>query len=385
MSDVGLSALRLDAGSLPSMARWADGLNVTLPAEVARRVARGEAVAGLPANGTQESVAGALRDSRAYLAHPPASGRLPVSYRSVPGPLRRGIASAMGRVLRWRQSSWAAFPGWPLDLSADVLADVSGEAAIRLDPPTPVLLTHDIDSPEGLENLVRLFLPVEEEVGARSANYIVPCAWPLEEGLLRQTRARGHEIGVHGYDHSNRTAFASPQERRQRLAAGHRFAAGYEGVGYRAPSLVRSRELLADLDGLYRYDSSIPTSGGPFPVANNGCASARPWRIGGLWELPLSLPRDGSLRFLGHDAGEIAQMWLDAAALVSRAKGIVTLLTHCERGFSGNPAMLAAYRRFLTAIAADDRFAFVLPRDLVLRLDRLSPREKAGDGDGAGN
>lgn len=385
MSEPGLSAIRLDAGLLPSTARWADGLSVTLPANMARRIAGGEAAAGLPVDGAGDSAACVLRDSRAYLAQPPASGRLPVSYRSVPGPLRRGIARAMGRVLRWRQSSWAAFPGWPLDLSADVLADISGEPAIRLGSPTPVLLTHDIDSPEGLENLVRLFLPLEEEVGARSANYIVPCAWPLDEGLLRETSARGHEIGVHGYDHSNRTAFASPQERRQRLAAGHRFAASYEGVGYRAPSLVRSRELLADLDGLYRYDSSIPTSGGPFPVANNGCASARPWRIGGLWELPLSLPRDGSLRFLGHAADEIATMWLDGAALVSKAEGIVNLLTHCERGFSGNPAMLAAYRRFLTAIAADNRFAFVLPRDLASRLDRQSPFGTPGDGHAAGD
>jgi peptidoglycan/xylan/chitin deacetylase (PgdA/CDA1 family) len=376
MAEVALVRVHLDAAKLPASARWADGLQVSLPASLAEQMAGG--VLPVSATSCDGESATDLRDRRAYLHQPPASGRLPVSYRSVPGPLRRGIANVMGRVLRLRQQSWADFPGWPLDLSADVLADLAGASTLRVEAPTPVLLTHDIDSPEGLENLVRLFLPIEEEAGARSANYIVPCAWPLDEGLLRETVARGHEIGIHGYDHSNRTSFASPGERRQRLAAGHVIAKRYGAIGYRAPSLVRSRALLADLDGLYRYDSSIPTSGGPFPVANNGCASARPWRIGGLWEIPLSLPRDGSLRFLGHKPEAIARMWIEAADLIAKSGGVVTLLTHCERGFSGNVAMLDAYRRFLAAIAADGRFHFVLPRDLVQQLDGLAQRAPVG-------
>ena len=69
----------------------------------------------------------------------------------------------------------------------------------------------------------------------------------------------------------------------------------------------RTRALLRDLSGRYRYDTSIPTSGGLFPVPNNGCASARPFATEGMLELPLSMPRDGSLRFLGYSPGEIAQ------------------------------------------------------------------------------
>jgi peptidoglycan/xylan/chitin deacetylase (PgdA/CDA1 family) len=231
----------------------------------------------------------------------------------------------------------------------------------------------DIDSPEGLDNLVELFLPIEEAAGATSANYIVPYAWPLNQSRLADIVARGHEIGIHGYDHSNRTSFLPVEERRQRLAAGHKLAIRFSAVGYRSPSLVRSRELLADLAPLYRYDSSIPTSGGPFPTANNGCASARPWRIGSLWEIPLSLPRDGSLRFLGYKPADIARMWIDCAGLVARSGGVVTLLTHCEAGFSGNTAMLAAYRQFIETMAGDPRFVFQLPRRLV---DTLANRPR---------
>lgn len=363
-----LVPFELKAEFLPAAAAWADGLTVKMPARLAalladgayikpedelRILARGEAIA--------------LRDRRAFLAFPPRAAKLPISYRTVPSPLRRLLANGLGRVQRLRQTSWAEFPGWPLDLSADLVADLS-----QSKPPTrqktPVILTHDIDSPEGLINLVEKFLPIEEAAGARSANYFVPCAWPLDHGLIAEVANRGHEVGVHGFDHSNKTSFAEPEERARRIKAGTTFGSRYNATGYRAPSLVRSRELLADLAPHYSYDSSVPTSGGPFPVPNNGSASARPWRVGTLWELPLSMPRDGSLRFLGHSAPQIEKIWRDCASRIANSGGTVILLTHCERGFSGNSEMLAAYRSFLDFITSCESFEFTLPRDLISRL-----------------
>jgi len=224
-----------------------------------------------------------------------------------------------------------------------------------------------------LHNLHDLFMPIEEAAGMRSANYVVPCAWPVDPGLARAVRDRGHEIGVHGYDHANRTPFVSDAERRERLAAGHAFACAYGGSGYRAPSLLRTAALLEALQGFYRYDSSIPTSGGAFPVPNNGCASARPWRFGRMWELPLSMPRDGSLRFLGHSPAKIGQMWRQAALQISASGGAINLLTHCEARFSGNKMMLHEYRGFLDWLAADPRFEVILPHTLVERLEKSDP------------
>jgi hypothetical protein len=153
------------------------------------------------------------------------------------------------------------------------------------------------------------------------------------------------------------------------LDAGRAFGDRYGATGYRAPSLLRTAALIADLGPRYRYDTSIPTSGGAFPVPNNGCASARPWRIGSLWEIPLTLPRDGSLRFLGYQPQAIGALWRDTAVTIARSGGIVSLLTHCESGFSGNPAMLAAYRGFLEWLAGDSRFEFTRADQLVERLD----------------
>src|SRR5262249_3442161 len=180
---------------------------------------------------------------------------------------------------------------------------------------------------------------------------------------------RGHEIGVHGYDHSNRTAFLASKERRERLVAGKEFGSQFGAGGYRAPSLLRTPELLADLAAHYRYDSRIPSAGGLFPVPNNGCASGRPWQIGDLWEIPITLPRDGSLQFLGYSPEAIVRLWQETAAIMARSGAIVSLLTHCENGFSGNARMLAAYRRFIEFIAASAKFEFVRPCDLVATME----------------
>jgi peptidoglycan/xylan/chitin deacetylase (PgdA/CDA1 family) len=367
-ADGDLARVRVSTSALPDRIGWAGDLWVSVPQPLAARLAASDyddPETHLLADRSVDH----LRMRRAYTPVPPVSARLPFSYRRIPGPARRQLARAMG-YLQWvRRRSWTSYPGWPIDLSADFAADLAGHPNVAF-ARTPVLLTHDIDSPEGLENFVREFLPIEEAVGARSANYVVPHAWPLDYRLLDAVAARGHEIGVHGYDHANRTAFLPGPERTQRLARGREFGNRYGVVGYRAPSLLRTEALLADLAPLYDYDSSIPTSGGPFPVPNNGCASARPWRIGHLWEIPITLPRDGSLRFLGYSPAGILRLWKETALTAARSGGIISLLTHCERGFSGNRPMLAAYRAFVEYAAT--QFTFYTPRDLVTALQKTA-------------
>lgn len=317
---------------------------------------------------TAADVAG-VRELAAFTPTPPASSRLPVNYQRVPGWARALVASAIGRRHRRRVSTWARFPGWPLDLTADLLADLAGSGVAPAETarrPTPVVLTHDIDSSEGLATLQREFLPLEEAAGARSTSFIVPCGWTLDEAIIGEVHARGHEIGVHGYDHANRTPFASDEERRRRLDAPRGFVSRYGIAGYRAPSLLRTRALLRDLGPRYKYDSSIPTSGGLFPVPNNGCASARPFTLEGIVELPLSMPRDGALRFLGYGPDDIARLWIDCADEIAASRGVVVVLTHCERRFSGTAAMQRAYRRLLDHVASSARFRFARAVDAAV-------------------
>jgi peptidoglycan/xylan/chitin deacetylase (PgdA/CDA1 family) len=363
-----LVSVRIVSAAGRPRAAWAEGLQVRLPASLLDRTgwrralgAGGDLIVPAEPAPIADADVAALRERRAFTDVRPVSARLPVNYRVVPGWARAAIGSAVGRWNRRRTRTWAAFPQWPIDLTADLLADLGERfsAPSHSSPPAPVVVTHDIDSPEGLTNLVARFLPIEETAGARSTNYVVPCAWNVDHALVAEVVARGHGVGVHGYDHSHTTPFAADAERRKRLDGARDFAERYAVDGYRAPSLLRTRPLLRDLAARYRYDSSIPTSGGLFPTPNNGCATARPFRIEGIVELPISLPRDGTLRFLGYTPDQMLRMWIECADLIARARGVVVLLTHCERRFSGQPRMLDAYRRFLEHIRdRPDRFAF---------------------------
>jgi peptidoglycan/xylan/chitin deacetylase (PgdA/CDA1 family) len=345
---------------------WAYGQTVSLPVATHQRLVSNGAISdGIlhHTTGITSADVEALRLGNAYTTRQPLSARLPISYRWVPGILRSWLATRLGHRQRQRHESWAAFPRWPLDLSTDFLADAVAPTP-RLDP-TPVVLSHDLDSAEGMTNIVQHFLTLEERYGARSTNFVVPCSWCLDQTQLRTIERRGHELGIHGYDHSNRTAFAAPAERRRRLLAGAELARRYGMKGYRAPSLLRTDALLAELGEWYTYDSSIPTSGGLFPVPNNGCATARPFALHGLTEVPLSLPRDGSLRFLGYSPDECADLWIACAERIAASGGVVVLLTHGEQRFSGNPAMLAAYERFLKHIAHADHFRWATAGEVV--------------------
>jgi SAM-dependent methyltransferase len=355
---------------------WSDGLHFRLPRALVERLGWGDRVEAdghitIPASAEAVSQAEVrcVREYAAFTDRAPLSARLPVSYRRVPAWARSKVAAAIGRRRRRQQDAWAAFPGWPVDLTADVLADLAGVPRVDFGGRTPVLLTHDIDSAEGLRRLVKEFLPREEAVAARSTSYVVPCAWPLDRDLLNEAVGRGHALGVHGYDHRNRTPFLGDRARARRLDAARPFIERYRARGYRAPSLLRTRALLRDLASRYEYDSSIPTSGGLFPAPNNGCATARPFVLEGIIEIPVTLPRDGSLRFLGYSPAEILRVWIDCADAIARAGGVVVLLTHCEGRFSGNAPMLAVYGRFLEYIRdAPSRYEFQTPDALLPRI-----------------
>ena len=212
----------IDVSQRPAL-HWTQGMEFTVPRRVLQQSGHFRLMEGGSLVALTEGVPGLnlveaqrLRLQAAFIQRPPFSSRLQVHYHLVPVFIRDIIAQAKGRWLRRRLVKKRRFPAWPLDLSADFLADLAEESNPFRNGPTPVVLSHDIDTLEGLQNLVRLFLPREERVGARSVNFIVPCAWPLDFGVTDEVVRRGHEVGIHGYDHGNRTPFVEPSQRMQR-------------------------------------------------------------------------------------------------------------------------------------------------------------------------
>lgn len=312
-----------------------------------------------------------LRTLRMFTDNAPLSSKLPFSYQLIPPSLRSIIARAIGQKKRKNVHKWASFPSFPLDLSSDALSDILGIRYKKLKP-MPVMLTHDIDSPEGLRNLP-MFLADEEAVGARSTNFVVPCKWRIDHGILSELKQRGHEIGIHGFNHSNKTPFMDEPAINQRIDKMRGFIERYGVSGYRAPSLLRTRRLLRCLSNVFKYDSSIPTSGGLFPVPNNGCASARLFEVEGICEIPLSMLRDGTLLFLGYRPDEIKDIWIKCAETIGKSGGVVVLLTHCEKRFTGNSKMFSIYREIIQHLSSDERFIFKACREVFRMYSEGNP------------
>ena len=355
-----LERLTIQRRQLPALPAWADGKSFTVP--------KGLFKGGQPPAEKCRELAEQLKFLAIYTDAKPTSSRLPINYQRIPPSIRKLVATAVGRFQRSRKDRWAAFPNFPLDLTVDLLTDAGEEMTSISRKRHPVILSHDLDSPEGVDNFVDMFMDMEALYGATSTNYVVPCGWPVDLDKLDKIATAGHKLGIHGYDHSNTTPFLPAEERQKRLRQALPLIRRYGMKGYRAPSLLRTEELLGDLRDYYAYDSSVPTSGGLFPVPNNGCASARPFEIDGLWELPLSLPRDGSLQFMGYRPEQICKVWIECTEQIAASGGVAVLLTHCEKRFSGNPAMLLAYEQFLAHVNDSDHLFFSSPEQ-VLGLD----------------
>jgi peptidoglycan/xylan/chitin deacetylase (PgdA/CDA1 family) len=360
-----LTSWQIQGGDGSAPGHWAAGLRVKAPAGFFDDPGGALRLAAPPAPRYDATRLAAFRERALWIENPPASARLPFPYHRVPTAFRVLAARIFGKMRRQRLTDESAFPIWPLDLSVDFLADLAGFPPAALPAPGRVLLTHDIDSAEGLANLVNLFLPLEEKYGARSVNYIVPCKWPLDQASLDEIISRGHRLGIHGFDHGNRTPFCGDEERRRRIEAARPLVERHKIKGYRAPSLCRTPALIDELARHYAYDSSVPASGGLFPAPDNGCASARPFLLRGLLEIPLTMPRDGSLLFLGHAPEAILELWKQCAMQLARSGGLVVVLTHCEKHFSGNPAMLRAYEGFLAFVREQSNLTFVQEDELL--------------------
>ncbi len=309
-----------------------------------------------------------LRGHGLYTDTPPASSLMPFSYQRVPQVVRWVTASLVTRFNHWRMRGQLSFPRWPLDLSVDALSDLSSCLDSRHLPrqnqsKSTVVLTHDIDNPESLRNMPQ-FLAVEESFGLRSTNFIVPLGWPLDHAIIERAVSEGHEIGLHGYNHDNRTPFLPYPAIERRFEECLPFVERYRVKGYRAPSLLRTQDLFRCLKQYGLYDATVPTVGGPYSTKPNGCASARPFYQEGLWELPLSLPTDANLIFMGFKPESILRLWIDTTRAIHHSGGTVVLLTHCEGVYSGNPEMLRIYTEFLTFLKSSGLFEIKTAREV---------------------
>nr|NJM00984.1 polysaccharide deacetylase family protein [Desulfobacula sp.] len=345
---------------------WMEGLTFFWPSAFLQEFinAKGNEFASVRINGeayrlktitgkrSHSDIAAWVFKDNCFFTPKPASAKLPFSYNIIPDQIRWLAASTIVRINKSKRQNKMPFPRWPLDLTVDSIEDIERccvecEDIITKKRESSIQLTHDIDTPESLENL-HLFLEIEEKHHVHSTNFIVPRGWKLDFSILEAVKKKGHEIGIHGYNHDNRTPFLSSIKMEARIDEAVELLLDYKIKGYRAPSLLMSAPLMEILGKHFHYDSSIPNSGGFYSSQRNGCMTARPFYYNGILEIPLTLPSDANLLFQNKKEEEILEMWIKLTKIILKSGGTVNLLTHCEKRYSGNKKMLDIYDEYIS-------------------------------------
>jgi peptidoglycan/xylan/chitin deacetylase (PgdA/CDA1 family) len=143
-----------------------------------------------------------------------------------------------------------------------------------------------------LERQTAYLLDLLDELGARATFFLLGMTVANHRELVTEIVRRGHEPACHGHAHSrvyeqNADEFRADLERAVETIAD---ATGEPPVAYRAPAFSINRRTLWAYDILcesgFRYDSSQYDS--PRVPERLGDIPAEPYRLGGLWELPVT-------------------------------------------------------------------------------------------------
>jgi len=203
-------------------------------------------------------------------------------------------------------------------------------------------VTHDVETAAG-QRAVPHLAALDLELGFRSCFNFVTERYPVDLGLIRELRAMGHEVGVHGVKHDG-LKFSSREIFLSRLGSLREYAEEWKVSGFRSPATHRRWEWMPELP--FVYDSSYPDTD-PYEPVPGGCGCPYPFQIGGVMELPITLAQD-------HTLWEILQcnalpVWQEKIQWLFAVGGLMTVLVHPD--YITSEIRWREYRALLQAIA----------------------------------
>src|SRR5579875_420019 len=219
-----------------------------------------------------------------------------------------------------------------------------------------IVLTHDVESPKGMQLMERI-ADLEERWGFYSSWNIPLAQYPVDWKLVERLRARGFEFGAHGLSHDGRLFrseldFQALAPRLEQLAREHNLR------GFRSPSTLRVMPWIQSLD--FDYDSSFADTD-PYEPQPGGCCSIFPYFIGKMVELPYTLAQDHTLiHLLRRDPLPI---WREKARWIASMGGMILALIHPD--YCGEPPYLDTYQEFLKFLADFEHAWRALPSQVA--------------------
>jgi peptidoglycan/xylan/chitin deacetylase (PgdA/CDA1 family) len=299
----------------------------------------------------------------AWLAADIRAARLSAAFRAyyrlrrlLPPPIRRFLQ----RRRRRQPSPRWCFPDAFMQALVEQLAARDG-GVTAIDPwpggaRFAFVLTHDVETACGMRRIAAV-AELEERLGFRSSWNIVPYKYAVDFALVGDLRARGFEIGVHGYNHDGRL-FTSRAVFDRRVPGINAALESFGAAGFRAPMVHRNLHWLQALR--IEYDASC-FDADPYQAMPGGVGGLWPFIAGRFVELPYTLPQDHTLFIvLGQRDG---RTWLDKLRYIARRRGMALALTHPD--YLDTPPRLEAYRRLLEAAREQPGMWHALPREVA--------------------
>jgi glycosyltransferase involved in cell wall biosynthesis len=302
-----------------------------------------------------------------YLVKPMIPRSIRMSLRRIPARRQRRTYGSVWPILPAAGKQPAGWPGWHFGRQFSLL------------------LTHDVEGPDGLERC-RQLANLEIKLGFRSSfNFIPEGSYRVPDSLITWLLENGFEVGVHDLRHNgklfqSRAAFARHSVRI------NQYIRKWGAVGFRSAFMLRNLDWLHDLD--IGYDASTfdtdpfepqPEGAGtifPFWVPSTNASSEGPAdgsasSRGGYVELPYTLPQDSTLYLvLGEKSPSI---WTKKLEWIASQGGMALVNVHPDY-INFAPGTKAPhkydagiYSSFLSHIAEaySGRYWNPLPRDLA--------------------
>ena len=272
------------------------------------------------------------------------------AYYAVKPLLPRKLQIALRRAYAVRQAR-VAFPSWPIEPILVEHRDAQLRDAIQAAGGRPVpliadwpeahrfaaILTHDVEGPAGVDNVLRL-IELERRHGLVSSWNFVAEWYPIPSALFDKVRDAGCEIGLHGIKHDGKL-FADRDAFVSNLPAIHRYLTAWGAVGFRSPATHRDSAWMPELGCL--YDSSFPDTD-PFEPQPGGCCSILPFLIDQLVELPITLVQDHTMWEILRD--DSIDLWTRKSDWIISHGGLINVIVHPDYVLSEE--RLRSYDRF---------------------------------------
>jgi hypothetical protein len=190
-----------------------------------------------------------------------------------------------------------------------------------------LILTHDIDTPMGLDKC-RQLMDLEASLGLRSSFNFVPEKYRVSSKLREEIFSRGFEVGVHGLLHDGKL-YASKEIFMHRAKKINKYLEKWKAVGFRSPAMHHNLEWLLGLN--IKYDSSTFDTD-PFEPQSDGVETIFPFWVkkndhqNGYVELPYTLAQDHLLFILMKETN--LNIWIHKLNWIFKHNGMALLNTH---------------------------------------------------------